>query len=371
MITLPRLFKRTKTGDISYWDVSTNSNLITKESGQLGTINPLVYEERVKGKNIGRSNETTPGDQAELEAISAWRKKKDEGMKDFRDLGITDESQLGKALPKYNTDAKGMIKPMLATDWKKVKSINYPVMLQPKLDGVRCLMRVTNGEVIFQTRSGKTYTSLDHIAKDVLYYQRNVNADSFYLDGEIYSDDLTFQGVIKAVKTINPYNTLLHFRAYDIVSDENQVDRYESVFRKVEGIKSKYVSLVQTRVVTNEAEVKECHDDWVRKGYEGGMIRLPGGKYEQGCRSRSLLKVKEFDEREFDFVDWEQGKRPEDLIAVCMCAAGIFRAKMMGTVADKADIETKTPKLITVKHFGWTDDKYPRFPVGKAIRDYE
>jgi hypothetical protein len=50
---------------------------------------------------------------------------------------------LKKYLPQFNTDASGNVKPMLAkaVDWKKVQ---YPCYIQPKLDGVRCLMIVAS-----------------------------------------------------------------------------------------------------------------------------------------------------------------------------------------------------------------------------------
>lgn len=41
---------------------------------------------------------------------------------------------LDKTLSENNTDASGMAKPMLATDFNKIKNINYPVIIQPKLD---------------------------------------------------------------------------------------------------------------------------------------------------------------------------------------------------------------------------------------------
>ena len=53
---------------------------------------------------------------------------------------------LEKALGENNTDASGMAKPMLATDFSKIKKINYPVIIQPKLDGVRCLIFIDISE---------------------------------------------------------------------------------------------------------------------------------------------------------------------------------------------------------------------------------
>ena len=130
---LPLLYKRTKTTAIQYWEIYTEeqsgAGQITKTSGQYGTDKPLINVELItQGKNLGKSNETSPIQQADSQAQSDWNKKKDQGYKDFTDLGLefTDswqyadvaypnlKSALEAALPKFNSDASGMCKPMLA-----------------------------------------------------------------------------------------------------------------------------------------------------------------------------------------------------------------------------------------------------------------
>lgn len=150
---LPILYKRTKTTKIQFWEIYTEdksgAGQITKTSGQYGTQNPLVNTELItQGKNLGRTNVTTPIEQADCQALSDWNKKKDQGYKDFTDLGVkfTDswqhagitysnlKSALEAALPKYNSDASGNVKPVLAlpVNWAKV---TYPCYVQRKYDG--------------------------------------------------------------------------------------------------------------------------------------------------------------------------------------------------------------------------------------------
>lgn len=405
---LETLYKRAKTGKIQYWQIEVQAltyPTIFKESGQLGTASPLQHMEPIKiGKNIGKSNETTPMEQAISQAHSDWNKKRDEGYKSLTDLGIGHqnggvhhglftihgsvqvpakslEEVLDACLPQFNTDASGNPKPMLATDWKKIKKINYPVLLQPKLDGVRCLMTIAADEVLFWSRSGKEYLTLAHIANSIMPYLEEERKRSksiwFILDGEIYSDELTFQEIIAAVKKQRPESLKLKFRAYDTISTADQGQRWDDTVALVDKIASSEVQLVPTWVANNEEEVKAHHDTWVQEGYEGAMIRLYGSKYAQGQRSRELLKVKEFDETEYYFQRWEKGLRDEDLIAVCWISiladdAKEFKAKMVGTVAEKLELATRLipqDSLITIKHFGLTEDGLPRFPIGKAFRD--
>jgi len=410
---LNTLFKRTKTGAIQFWKIevieASPANYgwgIIKTSGQLGTDKPIVHRETItKGKNIGRSNETTPLQQAESQAMSDWRGKKDEGYKSLEDLGFVMGNPLpanpevqiacfleGK-LPQFNTTLEGNPKPMLALDYTKVKNITYPCYIQPKLDGVRCLM-IVNTEILdgetpdsptvkFLSRSGKEYTTLNHIADAVLNYITSLNKGllkhtSFILDGEIYShNELSFQSITSAVKKQSPDSLKLQFRAYDIVNDAPQSKRWPATAELIHSINSPLIQFVPTFTATNKDEVKLYHDNWVKEGYEGAMLRLFDGIYGQGQRSRHLLKVKEFQEEEFEFIAFEKGQRDEDLIAICRTPAGIeFKAKMIGTVSQKQELFTQYGEnkfeeaQLTVKFFGYTEDGSIRFPIGKGFRNY-
>jgi len=397
------LYKRTKTGASQYWKVEVIAGdsiaQIRKESGKIGG-KPVIHLDTIsEGKNIGKSNETTPEEQAVSQALSDWKKKKDEGYKSLKDLNIgisgdlmhysidhvpyeTLTEALNAALPKFNTDASGNVKPMLAknVNWKKVK---FPCYVQPKLDGVRCLMVVNFEDKIcpirFLSRKGKDYLTFGHISSDVITWLAATDDpfQSFILDGEIYSDELSFQGITKAVKKLCPNSLKLKFRAYDVVSDESQEDRFEIMTKLVEAIESDYIVPVETALALTKEDVIYLHDSHVKNsGYEGAMIRLLDGKYEQGFRSYSLMKVKIFDEDEFEWVGWEFGVRGnQDLLAICKTKDGqVFKPVMFGTIAEKTELYEKSPtkgaKMI-VKYFGLTDGGIPRHPNGKGFRDYE
>lgn len=401
MKTFPTLYKRTKTGAIQYWQIAVTlagNPMIVKDSGQLNTSSPLIHREDVfKGKQKRSALQ-----QAEFQAESDWKRKRDEGYKSLEDLSIkafnngtyalesAGAEKLGSltdaltdALPQFNTDASGNAKPMLAkaVDWDKVK---YPCLVQPKLDGVRCLMVAerdddeTAHKITFLSRSGKPYTTLSHIESDVRLYTHSTKCDGlpFILDGEIYSEELAFQDIVAAVKKQRPDSLKLKFRAYDIVSDEKQQQRWERTVELVDSIESPHIQLVLSFRVDTKEDVKKAHDQWVSEGYEGAMIRHLDGVYGQGQRSSDLLKVKEFDETEFRAKFLYTGQREEDLLVMCETKDGKeFTAKLTGNREYKSDLvkehglEQKLKLDITIKHFGWTDDGLPRFPIGKAFRD--
>lgn len=369
------LYKRAANGAIRKWMVSVYEEPfgqfnVQRLAGQVnGTFTPAIDYD-VQGKNIGRANETTPEYQAEFNAQSYWNKKKDEGYKTLSEIGVSTEAELWSALPQYNTDAQGNIKPMLAktVDWAKVK---YPVLVQPKLDGVRCLMIVKDGEILFLSRSGKPYTTLSHIEQEVL--ERLEGDDEIVMDGEIYSDELTFQEIISAVKAQGPNSSKLQYRVYDIVSNDPQELRLQILDSIVNTSRYKHIHFVPTHIVNSKEVVLEYHSKYTELGLEGVMIRLLNGKYKQGIRSSELLKVKEFNEEEFDCYELTTGKREEDVIALCRTAEGKeFKAKMMGTREEKEELmDAFEPAKLTVKFFGWTNDNIPRFPIGKSFRNYE
>ena len=78
MTELPRLYKITKTGATQICEISYDGPTFSVRWGQLeGKIQTKATP--CTGKNIGRSNETTPEFQAMLEATAKHKKKIDSG----------------------------------------------------------------------------------------------------------------------------------------------------------------------------------------------------------------------------------------------------------------------------------------------------
>lgn len=365
------IYKRAKTGKIVYYKIWTVGDTIFKETGQIGTDKPLIHKEVCFSKNVGRANETTPEEQAISQCNSDWLKKQDEGYKAVGEVEGDLYKFLDKMLGENNTDASGMAKPMLATDFSKIKKINYPVIIQPKLDGVRCLIFIDiseeKREIKFLSRNGKEY-NFPHLL-DLKFPE-----GKYVLDGEIYSDTLTFQEIVSAVKKVREDTYKLSFRCYDIANSSPQEVRIDKVQGIVESINSPFICFVKTLVIFSKEEVVEWHNKWVEEGFEGAMIRLFGSKYGFGQRSRDLIKYKEFNEDEFEFIDFKKGLRDEDLVAICKFGEETVEAIIMGTIAYKKELfdnkEALKGSLLTIKYFGKTDGGMLRFPIAKTFRNY-
>ena len=65
---------------------------------------------------------------------------------------------------------------------------------------------------------------------------------------------------------------------------------------------------VETRECPTKAKVKELHDYYVEKGFEGLILRNKLGPYLLGFRSNDLMKFKAFQDDEFEICGYEEAK---------------------------------------------------------------
>lgn len=335
------------------------------------------------GKNIGKKNETTPLQQAINEARSAWIKKKESG---YAAVGVSDEAAEGDDESVESGGAagnrgKGIDEdaplPMLAHDYnKRGKSIKFPCFVQRKYDGTRCVGMPGRG--LF-SRNRKAYPHMNHIVAEI-----NKLPTGIILDGELYSDTLTFQEIVGLVKreTLKKGDEekqlQIKYHIYDIINNMMPYEqRYANLQMLFNKYKFKYLELVKTDVCESEEKMKELHAKYVAEGYEGIMLRNKQGLYKN-VRSADLQKYKEFFDDEYEVVDYKEGEGQEEgcVLWVCKTPEGkIFNCRPRGTREDRIQLFANGKKYVgkklTVRYQELTDDKVPRFPVGIAFRDYE
>ena len=362
------VYKKTSTGKIQQWrawvERTETGYLLKVESGQTdGKLTETVGQVIDEGKQ-----KRTAEEQAIFEANSKLKKKRDEAYFD----SIEDAQTQVKLLP------------MLAHSFDKRKhNINYPAIVQRKFDGVRCLAVLnSDGSVKLLSRKGKEYPHLQHIKADVWENNDNTN---IVLDGELYSDTLTFQQLVGLVKrvTLKPGNDQqmyeVSLRVYDCVDLNNEADftdRYQTITNITNG--AKYLSLVENVRVDNEDEIHAAQARFVEEGYEGAMVRNLTGAYAIGKRSANLQKVKTFLDGEYPIVGFTQGTGGETGCVIWECSTSdgqTFRVRPRGTQEDRKVLFENGSDYIgqqlTVRYQELTDDGVPRFPVGIAIRNYE
>jgi DNA ligase-1 len=212
-------------------------------------------------------------------------------------------------------------KPMLAYPVSD-KPIDYskPVYMQPKLDGVRCLIQsdsYSDKGIILQTvtaysRNGKEWKNIDHILEELVpFFTKYPNV---VLDGELYNHDFKddFESIISMVRKTKPTDedrSISHenvqFHCYDIVNKRMKFStRNEWLLSNLP--ESYCVHLVSTSKVTAEPAAKMTHKINLANGYEGSIVRI-NDVYKCG-RSWSLRKFKDFHDAEANIVGYEEGK---------------------------------------------------------------
>jgi DNA ligase-1 len=316
-----------------------------------------------KGKNIGRSNGTTPVEQALLDLRSLANKKRDEGYSESLDT------------------ANSVLLPMLAHSYKdNTHKVTYPAYAQPKLNGVRCLAEVVGpNKVVYKSRKGKNFETLGTFTSTIC---SRVPVGTI-LDGEVYNHNLHLNEIVSRLKRVlasrsDIESDPLEFHVYDVVINNLTFQERWQQLTQWFGSSTSKVVLVDTLLVNSFNELKEFHSRNIELGYEGTMYRKINGQYQENYRSYDLLKYKDFLEQEFEIVGGRDGEGKEEgqVIFICKTAEGKeFSVRPKGSKAVRTawfnDLENLKGKMLTVRFQEWTEYNIPFHLRGIAIRDYE
>ena len=374
-MNLPTLYKKTSTGAIQQWSIKALNGVITTTYGQVDGQLQTTTDTINIGKNIGKANETTPSKQAELEAIAKWQGKKKKGYIEHIDSAEKGHVDTGVIA--------GGVSPMLAQKFRDhAEKISYPAYVQRKYDGARCIAVIVNGKATLWTRTQKPIKSMAHIVQSL---EKAFAGKTITLDGELYLHSLhkDFEQLMHLVRPDKPAmgGNVIEYHIYDMVSHEPfsrreiMLEHIADVVTKMPGEK---LVVAETHIVESAEEVTKYTEQFLSEGYEGAIVRQAKTPYEIGKRSYGLQKVKEFTDSEFPITGVEEGRGRMAGCAIFICKTKDnkpFRVKMEGSLEDLKKYLTN-PKLwqgkaLTVKYQNLTKDGIPRFPIGKAVRDYE
>ena len=362
---LPTIYKKTKTGKVQEWTIEVKGNQYRTISGHTDGEKIINEWTDCDVKNAGRSNATTPEEQAIKEAEAKRKKKLESGY--FESIKDINKTQY--------------FEPMLAQKYED-HEIAYPVFSQPKLDGIRCI--VTKDGMF--SRNGKKIISAPHIRENLeKFFKDYPNA---ILDGELYCDKFAndFNKICSLVKRTKPTDEELEESADSIqywVYDAPVIgllDQKDSFYRRYELVsdalnKRKYISIVivTTLKVNNQKELNQAYEMYMEQGYEGQMVRLD--RIYENKRSKFLLKRKEFMDEEFNILEVVEGEGNRKGTAGYMVFKNkhgrTFKSNIKGDFDYLAQLLKDKTKLVgkkaTIKFFNYTPDDVPRFPYVIAI----
>jgi len=275
-------------------------------------------------------------------------------------------------------------KPMLAYPVSD-KPINYndKVFMQPKLDGVRCLIQYDNSEVKAYSRTGKEWKNIDHILFNLKpWFALNPNV---ILDGELYNHDLKddFEKIISLVRKQKPTDLdalesadMVQFHCYDIV-DETKTFEERKTFITQAVPRNHCIKHVPTVYCASDYDAKVFHKSNLSAGYEGSILRTND---TYACkRSHNLRKFKDFHDAEATLLAWVEGKGKRKGTVGKFMAVDADGNEFGMPVMDKFDYLQKNfrkmrnwvGKTATFTYFERTKAGSYRHPLFKCIRDYE
>jgi DNA ligase-1 len=346
---LNKLYSRSVNGKINTFIIEIEGNKFRSISG---------FEDGVKTTTeftvCSAKSYCTAEEQALKQAQATYRKKLETGwFEDVKDI-----------------DIETYFSPMLANKWEDYKAkVKFPIYSQPKLDGIRCIVRKDG----MWSRNGKRIIAAPHIF-EALKPIFETTPDLIF-DGELYSDKFAndFDSLCSIVKKTKPTPedlalsaAQMEYHIYDLPSCKQNFKQRSDTLYKMD--LPKCCVKVPTHYVFDEEAVMDLYNEYVEEGYEGQMLRLD--KPYENKRSKSLLKHKSFIDEEYTILGVEEGIGNK----TGMVGSFIFESKSGKRFNCSPKFnwerctemweqrETLIGKQATVKYFNLTPQGVPRFP---------
>jgi len=285
--------------------------------------------------------------------------------------------------------------PMLAQVYEARKHKFSEYALQPKLDGIRCIMSKDG----LLSRKNSQITSCPHMEM----YLPSI-PEGIKLDGELYIKNTPYSTIESYVMRSTPnlaVSKLIEYHIYDIIDLEApfsaRIDEVQRIVRVLEDsfirflttdhpfkklpyfshncpFKVVYTEMYNTPQEKMDGNVSEFFNRMKEQKYEGAMIREMNSPYEPNKRSKSLLKVKSFLDSEFKIIDIVETDKGNSAVLVLITSGGMeFNCSFKSTNEQRRKMlrykESRIGKMCRVEYEGLHDTGIPRCPVGIHIYD--
>lgn len=349
------LYSKDSKGNLRIWCVFTDGKDVVVRHGLLfGKIQEKRYT--AEGKNCGKANETTPEQQAILEAEAKYVKQLKSGYFSDKDEAL--------AFQEFT--------PMKAQNYKDyAHKVVYPCYMQPKLNGQR-LMIDKNG--VAWSKQGEPLELPSHWTG-----VKELAIQLGGLDGEVYAGlesegGLSLQRIISAFRKPNEDTHKLKYYIYDLPIDLPQEDRVHTIAEDIEN--SSCIIPLHCMPVDNEAQGDAEYNRRVSQGFEGVVYRNLNGEYEFGKRSYNLIKRKPRQTAEATVLSVEKDRNGWGILS-CKTFEGIeFKCQMKVDAGDRnyrlyENALELIGKVIEFEYEELSDAGVPTKPSGVDIRQVD
>ena len=265
------------------------------------------------------------------------------------------------------------------------------IIITQKLDGIRAVAKVKNGEIEIFSRQGKIITGLKDIEEELFRLP-----NGFY-DGELLlqKDDIPskdlYRETVTVVNSKNKYKSGVVFNIFDYINtqdflkgywDTKCINRKMFIYEELRKIEPDWLKPVEILYLGeyNKDIVKQELDRQISLEHEGVMVNLANAPYE-GKRTKNILKVKAMQDCDLKIIGFEEGtgKNKGTLGAVIVDYKG-SEVKVGSGFTDEdrgyfwANQEELLGRVITVQYFEETTNKKDnslslRFPVYLELRE--
>lgn len=374
------LYSLEKNGKIREWKAVVSGNhskcMVQIQYGQKDGKKTMTQKEYTIGKNIGKTNETTAWEQAIFETTRKWKNKKEK--ENYQETLCFSESHTYYPMLAQTYDPNSTV--------KKKKTIDYPCYVQPKLDGVRCIVYLSSTSpkrVIFQSRTGSEFTSFPHLSRELMPIL-SASPDLIF-DGELFTQCISFEELVGLVKKKkvgakeNKEREQIEYHIYDIIENKPYHCRHSTLQGLFEENSLKYIKNVPTYWCDDKDQFYVHFTNFINEGQEGIMLRNCQGDYKQKYRSVDLQKYKEFFEDEYTIIGYKEASGNDIGTVIWQCQTNGAIAKEFW-VRPRGRRELRREwflngqdyigKKLTVIYQELSTEGIPRFPVGKAIREH-
>ncbi len=379
-------------------------------------ISPTIYMERgeVGGKMVVTDREiklTTRSFSLKSQALQEMRRRY--------------ENKVKKGYKAACESPTGTLQAMKADKYVSGKTkINWPVAAQPKLNGIRLLIKkkdeklcspqlqssceetasLCHASVHGDTFEAKTYIGtiykhLVHLYPDLERIFSNL-PEGATLDGELYihgTDLYALCSIVKSVVNIHQDIATVGYHIFDVVYEsrtgapfeERRAIIQEAFENSFSGDSGTTCFLTPTYLVASEAEAIALHDYFVSNNYEGAVLKKlanghpPGTKQYEEARYRpgknhNTVKLKAFFDEEGLIIDVKEGEGTEKgaaIFKVINQSGATFSLRPAGTFEERRKY-FGNPASVIGKRINYTyreisPDGVPVMAVGRGFREDE
>lgn len=202
-------------------------------------------------------------------------------------------------------------KPMLAYKLKEkdLSSLKFPLIVQPKLDGIRCV--ILKGEILSRTLKPIPNIEIRRQLK-ALWIKK---CRPYLMDGELCNSNMSFQEVASNVMSRDE-QPKIEYITFDYAFDTGDL-LHPYCYRNNSPINPyAYQDInISYKIINNIQDTIKQEEIFLKEGYEGIIIRSPGASYKFGrstLNEQGLMALKRFEDAEAEIIGVKELQKNEN-----------------------------------------------------------